>query len=93
MEFAALIPIAGIFSGVAIMWICYKVLELRVVGRSAREEADLEAGEKKKLELEIPDIYGQISNPPIRHQLEYGRLVQDVAAIVEKQMAEKAGVR
>ena len=53
MEFAALIPIAGIFSGVAIMWICYKVLELRVVGRSAREEAALEAGEKKKLEARL----------------------------------------
>lgn len=53
MEFAALIPIAGIFSGVAIMWICYKVFELRVVGRSAREEAALEAGEKKKLEARL----------------------------------------
>ena len=53
MEFAPLIPIAGIFSGVAIMWICYKVFELRVVGRSAREEAALEAGEKKKLEARL----------------------------------------
>jgi hypothetical protein len=53
MEFVALIPIAGIFSGVAIMWICYKVFELRVVGRRAREEAALEAGEKKKLEARL----------------------------------------
>jgi hypothetical protein len=53
MDFAALIPIAGIFSGVAIMWICYKVLELRVVGRKAREEAALEAGEKKRLEARL----------------------------------------
>ena len=33
MDFAPLIPIAGILAGVAIMWICYKYLELRVVGR------------------------------------------------------------
>ena len=53
MDLGPLIPIAGITSGVAIMWICYKVLELRVVGRSAREEAALEAGEKKKLEARL----------------------------------------
>ena len=37
MNFSPLIPIAGIAAGVAIMWICYKVMELRVVGRKALE--------------------------------------------------------
>ena len=52
-------------------------------------------GEKKKIELEVPDLYGQIVNPPIRQHLDYSRLVQDVAAIVERNIAEKqpAGTR
>jgi hypothetical protein len=53
MDFSALIPIAGILSGVAILWICYKVLELRVVGRGAREEREIEAAEKKRLEARL----------------------------------------
>jgi hypothetical protein len=53
MDFATLIPIAGISSGVAIMWICYKVLELRVVGRRAKEERQVEAAEKKRLEARL----------------------------------------
>jgi hypothetical protein len=53
MDFSALIPVAGIFSGVAIMWICYKVMELRVVGRKALEEAAHEGAEKKKLEARL----------------------------------------
>jgi hypothetical protein len=48
MNFAPLIPIAGIAAGVAIMWICYKVMELRVIGRKALEEAARESAEKKK---------------------------------------------
>ena len=48
MDFAALIPVAGIAAGVAIMWICYKYMELRVVGRKAVEEAAREHAEKKK---------------------------------------------
>jgi hypothetical protein len=51
--FASLIPIAGILSGVVIMWICYKVMELRVVGHKATEEAAHEAAEKKKLEARL----------------------------------------
>ena len=53
MDFAALIPIAGILSGVAIMWICYKVMELRVVGRKATEEAALQQAEKKQLQARL----------------------------------------
>jgi hypothetical protein len=43
-------------------------------------------GEKKKVELEVPDIYGPIVNPAIIRQLDYSRLVQDVAALVEKRI-------
>ena len=53
MDFAALIPVAGISAGVAIMWICYKVMELRVVGRKAIEERDRESAEKKRLEARV----------------------------------------
>jgi methyl coenzyme M reductase gamma subunit len=44
-------------------------------------------GEKKKLELEVPDFYGPVVNPAGLRQLDYGQLVQDVAALVEKRMA------
>ncbi len=47
MDFAALIPVSGIAAGVAMMWICYKYMELRVVGRKAVEEAAREHVEKK----------------------------------------------
>lgn len=53
MDFAALIPIAGISAGVAIMWICYKYLELRVVGRKTLEDAEREHAEKKRLEARL----------------------------------------
>lgn len=49
MDFSALIPVAGIASGVAIMWICYKYQELRVLGRRGREDAAIEGAEKKRL--------------------------------------------
>ena len=52
MDFAALIPVSGIAAGVAMMWICYKYMEMRVVGRKALEEAALEHAEKKKKKLE-----------------------------------------
>ena len=35
------------------MWICYKVMELRVVGRKAIEERDRESAEKKRLEARV----------------------------------------
>jgi hypothetical protein len=53
MDFSALIPIAGIFSGVAIIWIGYKWQELKVVGRRARDEAALERAEKQRLEARL----------------------------------------
>ena len=53
MDLAALIPIAGISSGVAIIWIGYKYQELRVVGRRARDEAALEKSEKQRLEARL----------------------------------------
>jgi hypothetical protein len=52
-DFADLIPIAGIFSGVAIIWIGYKYQELKVVGRRAQADAALEAAEKKRLETRL----------------------------------------
>jgi hypothetical protein len=53
IDFAALIPVTGILAGVVIMWICYKVMELRVVGRKAVEDAAHERAEKKRLEARL----------------------------------------
>ena len=53
MDFAALIPVAGILGGVAIMWICYKYMELRVTSRRANDEMVLEREEKKRLEARL----------------------------------------
>ena len=53
IDFAALIPVTGILAGVVIMWICYKVMELRVVGRKAVEDAAQERAEKKRLEARL----------------------------------------
>ena len=53
MDFAALIPVAGILSGMAIMWICYKYMELRVTSRRANDEMVLEREEKKRLEARL----------------------------------------
>jgi hypothetical protein len=53
IDFAALIPVAGITAGVAMMWIGYKYMELRVVGRAAVEDAARSSAEKKKLEARL----------------------------------------
>ena len=53
IDFAALIPVTGILAGVVIMWICYKVMELRVVGRKAVEDAAHERAEKERLEARL----------------------------------------
>lgn len=53
MGVTVLIPLAGIAGGVAIMWICYKVLELRVIGRKANEQIARETAEKKRLEARV----------------------------------------
>lgn len=53
MDFSALIPVAGIFSGVAIIWIGYKFQELKVTSRKAAAEAAREAEEKRRLETRL----------------------------------------
>ena len=53
IDFAALIPVTGILAGVVIMWICYKYMELRVVGRNAVEDAAHDRAEKKRLEARL----------------------------------------
>ena len=53
IDFAALIPVSGILAGVVVMWICYKYMELRVVGRKAVEDAAHERAEKKRLEARL----------------------------------------
>lgn len=49
MDFAELIPVAGIMGGVAIMWICYKYQELRVQARAMERDAGEQADEKRQL--------------------------------------------
>lgn len=49
MNLAHLIPIAGILSGVAIMWICYKYMELRVRSRALELDAGEQTEEKRQL--------------------------------------------
>lgn len=53
MDFAELIPIAGIFSSVAIIWIGYKYQELKIVDRRATEETAREAADKKQLQVRL----------------------------------------
>ena len=53
IDFAALIPVTGILAGVVIMWIGYKYMELRVVGRKAVEDAAHERAEKQRLEARL----------------------------------------
>ena len=49
MDFAELIPVAGMMGGVAIMWICYKYQELRVQARMMQRDAGEQADEKRQL--------------------------------------------
>ena len=53
MNVADFIPIAGILSGVAIIWIGYKFQELKILGRRALDEAEREAAEKKQLQQRL----------------------------------------
>ena len=78
MNFAPLIPIAGIAAGVAIMWICYKVLELRVVGRKALEEAAREFAEKKKLEARLAVVERIVTDRGIQ-------TAEQIDALLERQ--------
>ncbi|GAA4741120.1 hypothetical protein GCM10023264_02670 [Sphingomonas daechungensis] len=53
MNLAVLIPIAGIAGGVAIMWMCFKYLELRITDRKALDDVARETAEKKRLEARV----------------------------------------
>ena len=53
MNVADFIPIAGILSGVAIIWIGYKFQELKVLGKRARDEAERESAEKRQLQQRL----------------------------------------
>ena len=49
MNFSELIPIAGILSGVAIMWICYEYQALRLQARGMERDFGEQAEEKRQL--------------------------------------------
>jgi hypothetical protein len=57
------------------------VEESTVLKLSLKDVIEKVRGEKKKVELEIPDWWRWRVNPEI--QADYGRLVEDVAAIVQ----------
>ena len=49
MNFGELIPIVGILSGVAIMWICYKYQALRLQARGMEQGSGGQAEENRQL--------------------------------------------
>ena len=53
MDFGDLIPIAGIFSGVAFFWIGLKHRRLMLTHHRSEQQATLEAEEKKRLEQRL----------------------------------------
>ena len=53
MDFGELIPIAGIFGGVAMMWIGLKYRQLTLTHRRSEQEAAIQAGEKRRLEQRL----------------------------------------
>ena len=53
MDFAALIPVAGISAGVAIMWICLKYRQLTLEHRRSEREFALQGEEKRRLEQRL----------------------------------------
>ena len=66
MNLAALIPIAGILAGVAIMWIIYKFQELKVIGRKAQDEAFNQRAEKERLEARLAVLERIATDPGIK---------------------------
>ncbi len=50
MDFGDLIPIAGIFGGVAFAWIGLKYRQLTLTHRHTEENAAIESAEKRKLQ-------------------------------------------
>ena len=53
MDFAALIPVAGISAGVAIMWICLKYRQVAHEDRRSGREFSLQGEEKRRLEQRL----------------------------------------
>lgn len=53
MNFAPLIPIAGILAGVAIMWICLRYRQLTLEHRRSETEFAEQGAEKKRLEQRL----------------------------------------
>ena len=53
MNFAPLIPIAGILAGVAIMWICLRYRQLTLEHRRSELEFAAQGEEKKRLEKRL----------------------------------------
>ncbi len=53
MNFAPLIPIAGILAGVAIMWICLRYRQLTLEHRRSELEFAAQGEEKKRLEQRL----------------------------------------
>ncbi|HEX6073399.1 MAG TPA: hypothetical protein VFY95_10390 [Sphingomicrobium sp.] len=53
MDFGELIPIAGIFGGVAFAWIGFKYRQLTLTHRQSEHQAALDAAEKKRLEQRL----------------------------------------
>jgi hypothetical protein len=53
MNFAPLIPIAGILAGVAIMWICLRYRQLTLEQRRSELEFAAQGEEKKRLEQRL----------------------------------------
>jgi hypothetical protein len=82
MDFAALIPVTGILAGVAIMWICYKYMELRVVNRRTIEDAANEHAEKKRLEARVAVLERIVTDRGIQ-------TAEQIDALVERNALER----
>jgi hypothetical protein len=86
MDFAALIPVTGIVAGVAIMWICYKYMELRVVGRKAVDDAAHERAEKKRLEARLAVLERIVTDRGIQ-------TAEQIDALMERERLEPERIR
>ena len=58
IDFGPLIPIAGIFAGVAFAWIGLKHRQLMFTHRQSEREATLQAEEKRRLEQRLAEWEG-----------------------------------
>lgn len=53
MDFASLIPVAGMMTGLGFVWIGYKYLEMKTLGRQSAEAAAQERTEKMALQARL----------------------------------------